>query len=148
MQFELFGAGANAASITARQKFAFLPASLVRFGRDDPSDVQFVSRQVSTNTGGPSLPPGLTALTATVMADPDWTDTSVTAPLPQLPQLAALRRLHLCFRLSADGPETRGHAVLPDLPLGLTHLTIGVTQDRKGFSMAEPWLFGQVLRRE
>ena len=71
------------------------------------------------------LPPGLTALTALMLAELEAPPYVMKAPLPQLTELSALRRLDLRFKLR--GPHA-GCGVLPALPTGLTHLTIGVRQ--------------------
>ncbi len=93
-----------------------------------------------TDAAALTLPRGLTALTVHVLADvPPFT---VTAPLRQLRQLATLRRLDLRFLLRG---EHAGCAVLPTLPAGLTHLTVGVRQVNccTGETL-EPSLHGQV----
>jgi len=75
------------------------------------------------------LPPKLAALTALVLASmPPY---EATAPLPPLTQLAAICRLDL--RFSLPGPHA-GCAMLPELPTGLTHLTLSVRQldEQKG----------------
>ncbi len=83
----------------------------------------WVRLQEGPNAVPPVLPPGLTALTVCIFAGvPPY---QVTEPVPQLAQLSALRRLDLRFKL--HGPEA-GCAVLPVLPIGITHLTIGVDQ--------------------
>ena len=70
----------------------------------------------------PLLPQQLTALTAFVRAALIDHEAAVTAPLPRLTQLTALRRLDLRLELHGT-PDC--NFVLPALLTGLTHLTIG-----------------------
>jgi len=91
----------------------------------------------------PLLPRQLTALTAFVRAALiDHTD-AVTAPLPQLTQLTALRRLDLRFELHGT-PDC--DVMLPALPTGLTHLTIGacLAASVSSGGVTNPHLLGQV----
>ena len=67
---------------------------------------------------------------------------------PSLPQLSALRRLELQY---SPLSQRDGCAALPELPVSLTHLTLGVHGGRSaGSSMLSsqpvPKLHGQVSR--
>ena len=87
-----------------------------------------------------SLPRGVTALTVHVVAEvPPF---AVTVPLRQLKQLSGLCRLDLRYVL---GGNHAGSAILPVLPAGLAHLTVGVSQVKYvGERSPEPYLLQQV----
>ena len=101
-----------------------------------------MQRQIGWNTGAAPvlLPRRLTALDVLVLSD--YSDAVVEAPLPDLAELAALRRLVLRFELGGRVPPG-GNAALPPLPAGLTHLTLGVRQGWAGAVGWDPHLLGQ-----
>ena len=104
----------------------------------------YVRAQDHDNAAICVLPTRLTALTLLVKAVS--CKAAVTAPLPQLTQLPALRRLSLRFELHG-ALDCSASVVLPALPTGLTHLTIGAHHHylvAPSSRVDQPQILGQV----
>ena len=94
----------------------------------------------SAATASVLLPQRLTAFT--VLIKSASSDDIPQAPLPNLANLSSLRRLDLRFENNFSGPISVS-AALPELPLGVTHLTIGARRERWSSSGWVPHLTGQ-----